>query len=46
MLDALDTVTKGKYWEESWRLKDTCCHSNFNERPSGNADRSEILSRW
>ena len=22
------------YWEESWRLKETCCHSNSSERPS------------
>ena len=27
-----------EYWEESWRLEDTCCHSNSSERPSANAD--------
>ena len=27
-----------EYWEESWRLEENCCHSNFNERPSANAD--------
>ena len=27
-----------EYWEESWRLEETCCHSNSNERPSANAD--------
>ena len=26
------------YWEESWRLEDTCCHSDFSERPSVDAD--------
>ena len=26
-----------EYWEESWRLE-TCCHSNFSERPSVLAD--------
>ena len=24
--------------EESWRLQETCCHSNSSERPSANAD--------
>ena len=23
-----------EYWEESWRLKETCCHSNSSKRPS------------
>ena len=27
---------QSEYWEESWRLKETCCHSNSNERPSAN----------
>ena len=28
-----------EYWgEESWRLQETCCHSNSSERPSANAD--------
>ena len=26
-----------EYWEESWRLEGTCCHSNSSERPSANA---------
>ena len=25
------------YWEESWRLEETCCHSNYCEKPSANA---------
>ena len=25
-------------WEDSWRLEETCCHSNSSERPSANAD--------
>ena len=27
-----------EYWEESWRLGETCCHSNSSERPSANAN--------
>ena len=27
-----------EYWEESWRLEETCYHSNSSERPSANAD--------
>ena len=27
-----------EYWEESWRLEETCCPSNSSERPSANAD--------
>ena len=27
-----------EYWEKSWRLEETCCHSNSSERPSANAD--------
>ena len=27
-----------EYWEESWRLEESCCHSNSSERPSANAD--------
>ena len=26
-----------EYWDESWRFEETCCHSNFSERPSANA---------
>ena len=26
-----------EYWEESWRLEETWCHSNSSERPSTNA---------
>ena len=22
-----------EYWEESWRLKETCCYSNSSEEP-------------
>ena len=29
---------RSEYWEESWRLEETCCHSNFSERPSADAD--------
>ena len=25
-------------WDESWRLEETCCHSNSSEKPSANAD--------
>ena len=27
-----------EYWEESWRLEDTYCHSNSSERSSDNVD--------
>ena len=27
-----------EYWEESWRLEETCSHSVSSERPSANAD--------
>ena len=27
-----------EYWEESWRLEGTCCHSKSSERPVANAD--------
>ena len=27
-----------EYWEESWRLEETCYHSISCERPSANAD--------
>ena len=27
-----------EYWEESWRLEETCCHSDSSERPSAYAD--------
>ena len=27
-----------EYWEEFWIFEETCCLSNFNERPSANAD--------
>ena len=27
-----------EYWEESWRLEETCCHSISSERPSATAD--------
>ena len=26
------------YWEESWRLEETCCHSNSSEKTSANTD--------
>ena len=26
-----------EYWEESWGLEETCCHSNSSERPPANA---------
>ena len=27
-----------EYWEVSWRLEQTCCHSNSSEKSSANAD--------
>ena len=29
---------RSEYWEGSWRLEETCCHSNSSERPSGKTD--------
>ena len=30
-----------EYCEESWRLEETCCYSEFSERSSANADRKK-----
>ena len=27
-----------EYWEESWRLEETCCHLDFNKKPSVKID--------
>ena len=27
-----------EYWEESWRLEATCCHSKSSEKPSAATD--------
>ena len=27
-----------EYWHESWRLEETCCHSDSSEKPSANTD--------
>ena len=32
----VDTIQNTR--EESWRLEETCCHSNSSERPSARAD--------
>ena len=32
-----------EYWEESWKFEETCCHSNFSERPSANAEVKKTL---
>ena len=36
-----------EYWEESWRLGETCCHSHSNEKPSANmgVKNSQLPSR-
>ena len=34
----LRKVQRGEYWEESWKLEETCCHSNSSEKPSVNVD--------
>ena len=31
------TIIKIEYWEESWRLEETCCHSDSSEKPSASA---------
>ena len=30
------TRKHSKFLEKSWRLKETCCHSDFSERPFDN----------
>ena len=32
------TIQNTEYLKESWKLEETCCHSNSCERPSANAD--------
>ena len=31
-----------EYWKESWRLGETCCHSNSCEKPSANASMKNL----
>ena len=31
-----------EYWEESWRLEETCSHSNFSKRPSADSDEKKL----
>ena len=39
VIGAFGTVTKGlEYWEESWKLEETCCHSISCKKPSAYAD--------
>ena len=39
-------------WDESWKLEETCCHSDSSEKPSANADVKSsnewiiIKARW
>ena len=40
-METLQTITllrTTEYSEESWRLEETCCHSNASEIRSANAD--------
>ena len=34
-----------EYWEESWKLEETCCHSNSSRKPSANTGVKKILER-
>ena len=34
-----------EYWDESWRLKETCCHSISSEIPSVYADVKTLMSK-
>ena len=36
-VETIQTRERSEYGEESWRLEETCCHSNSNERPPANA---------
>ena len=31
-------LKRSEYWEESWRLEETCCHLISSERPPAYAD--------
>ena len=33
-----DCCDRPEYWEESWTLEETCCHSNSSEKSSAKAD--------
>ena len=35
-LDYNITNNRPEYWEDSWKLEKTCCHSNSSEKPSLN----------
>ena len=40
-VDTIQTTTllrTDRYGEESWKLVETCCHSNSRERPSAKTD--------
>ena len=34
----VETIQMTAYWEESWRLEETWCHSNSSEKPSASTD--------
>ena len=33
----LHCYDRPEYWEDSWRLEEICCHSNFSRKPVANA---------
>ena len=37
-LGKIEIAENGQNPEECWGLEETCCHSNFREKPSANAD--------
>ena len=37
-VETVQTTALRQHWDESWRLEETCCHSNSNEKPSANTD--------
>ena len=34
-----------EYWEEPWRLEESCCHSISGEIPSADADVKTLMSK-
>ena len=44
-IELLYSWDRPEYWEKSWRLKGSCCHSNLSERPSTNAEVKKKLSK-
>ena len=38
IIQTTELLKRPEYWEESWRLEETCCRSGSRERPSAETD--------